>query len=91
MNGIQVIRKDTEDNSLEEPSAPPLILEKDDNNKASGSTVNSPDKPGVDKVVSANDNDMQDDDTDTDDDLRTVSQKAKDLTPLRKNIFLQRN
>ena len=34
---------------------------------------------------------MQDDDTDTEDDLRAVSQKAKDLTPLRKNIFLQRN
>ena len=47
VNGIQEIRKETKGNSLKEPSAPPpLIPEKDDKNKASGSTDNTPANPG---------------------------------------------
>ena len=86
VNGIQEIRKETEGNSLEEPSAPPTNLEKVDINKTSGSTDNTPVNPRVDKIVSETNNDKQDEDTDTDDDLLTVSQKANSLTPLRKNI-----
>ena len=91
VTGIHEIRKGTEDNSLEDSSAPPQGTEKEDIDKLSGSTVNSPEKPGVDSLVSGKD-DLQDEyDTDTDDDIRTLSQKANDLTPLSKNIFLQRN
>ena len=84
------MRKEPEGNSLEEPSAPPTIPEKVDINKTSGSTDNTPVNPRVDKIVSETDNDKQDEDTDTDDGLLTVSQNANSLTPLR-NFFSSAN
>ena len=80
VTGINKIRKEIEEVSLETPSATPLGS-KEELSKISGSTINSPEKNKVDSLVSGKDEIVEEYDTDTDDDFRSMSQKAKDLSP----------
>ena len=86
VNGISKVQKGNEEVSPETPSGK---NSKEDLNKLSDSTINSPEKRKVDNHVSGKDDTEYE--TDTDNDFRSMTQKSKELSPFKQNIFLQKN